>query len=75
MAQHALASGMGTGEIETSQAVIDYYNPNGTGPSGYFFYKGIAVYPHGKTEEIKLANREQIGKRLHGVKEGEVVGT
>lgn len=75
MEQRAVADGTGDGEIEASQRILDYYNPNGLGPAGYFIFQSITVYPEGKTEEIKARGREQMGKRLHGSTEGEVVGT
>lgn len=55
--------------IETAQNIIDKFNRNGVGPSGYFIYEGIKCYPIGRREEIEAKESMQIGQILHGPKE------
>lgn len=61
-------------EIEASDEIIKYYNRNGLGEAKYFIFEGIKVYPMGKTEEIQKTEAEGLAQRLHGAKEGVVVG-
>lgn len=68
------ALGMGETELEASQPIIDYYNPAGLGGTEYFIYKGIKIYPVGQIAKIKAEESVQLGQRLHGAKEGKVVG-
>lgn len=75
IAQHNRRSHDERIEIEAAQKIIDHFNPNGVGPAGFFIFHGVYVYPEGRTAEIKAQGSEQIGKRLHGIKEGDVVGT
>ena len=64
----------GVEETEASDEILAYYNRNGMGNSKFFIFQGIKVYPLGKTAAIKAEAAEQMGKRLHGAKEGIVVG-
>lgn len=59
--------------METSDEVIKYYNPAGLGGAKYFIFEGIKVFPLGLRDEIKGAEEEQMGRRLHGSKEGKVL--
>lgn len=68
------ALGSGQTELEAPQEVIDYHNPNGLNGARFFIYKGIKVYPAGEMEAIKKEQSIQLGQRLHGAKEGIVLG-
>jgi len=70
----AIAKQTGETEIETSQRIIDFFNPIGLGGAKHFIYQGIIVYPQGESEAIKAEMNESIAKKLHGAKEGVFVG-
>ena len=64
----------GVKETEASDEIIQYYNQNGLGEAKFFIFQSVCVYPMGKTAAIKAEMSEQMSKRLHGAKEGTVVG-
>ncbi len=70
----AIAKQTGEKEIETSQEIIDFFNPTGLGGAKHFIFQGVIVYPIGESEQIKAAMNESIAKKLHGAKEGVLVG-
>lgn len=60
--------------MEASPEIIQYYNKKGLNGAEHFIYAGISVFPLGRTEEIKAKENEDLSKRLHGAKEGVLVG-
>ena len=55
--------------IEATQEIIDYYNPNGLGGSKFFIYKGVKVFPTGRTEEIENELDQDLSEKIHGKNE------
>jgi len=74
ISQIAVCKSQGMEELESSNEIIKYYNRGGLGDAKYFIFEGIKVYPLGQMETIKKEAEEQMSVRLHGHKEGRVVG-
>lgn len=70
----AVAKHKGEENIETSEEVIAFFNPNGLGGAKHFIYNGIMVCPYGQTEQIRKEMNEALSAKLHGAKEGILVG-
>jgi len=68
----AVCQAEGHESIETTPEVIKHFNPKGLGTADYFIYKGVKVFPHGRTDEILSDESVQMGQRLHGTGEGKL---
>lgn len=66
----AVAKAEGLESIEASPEIIAHYNRTGLNGAKYFCFGGLKVYPRGQTEEIEAEANKEIGKILHGEKEG-----
>jgi len=51
--------------VETSQEIIDHYNPSGIGKAGFFLFQGIKVCPKGQREAIVEELNRQLGQINH----------
>lgn len=60
-------------ELEVSERILEYYNPNGMGDSEYFIFQNVKVYPRGHKERIKLKEAITLEEKLHNSK-GAIVG-
>jgi hypothetical protein len=58
--------------VETSPAIIKYFNRNGLGKSKYFDYQGLRICEYGKSEELQEDLDTQLGNLLYGKDEAKV---
>lgn len=58
--------------VETTPAIIKYFNRNGLGRSEYFIYKGIKVCVNGQSERIQNNMNKQLGQVIYGDQEAKV---
>lgn len=70
----AVAKQRGERVMETTQAVIDYFNPMGLGTAKHFIYMGVMVFPSGTSTAELNEMRTSMAFKLHGTKEAIMVG-
>lgn len=68
----SLAQSEGRESIEATEQIINHFNKKGLKGSSYFIYKGIKVYPLGKTEEIESEESIPATEKMHGTSDGTV---
>ena len=66
VAQNLMLQGQHSGKMEASEAIIAHYNPAGLGGQEYFIYKGIKIFPTGKTSMIEDQENMSMERKLHG---------
>ena len=58
--------------IETSEEIIDHYNPDGIGQAGFFIFQGIKCAPFGKKDALVAEMSKSLGQINHGDQEAKV---
>lgn len=60
----------GTDWVETSPAIIKYFNRSGIGKAEFFIYKNIKVCEQGQSERLQKGLDRPLGQILYGENEG-----
>jgi hypothetical protein len=61
----AIAQAEGNPYIETSEDIIQKFNPMGLNGAKYFIYHGVKVFPNGQAEKILEEEQIPIEQRIH----------
>ena len=74
--EQRVASALAMGEeiLETTQGVINLYNPRGLGANPWFHFRGIMVCKYGDKDKVYETLTMQHGVKTYGKSEGVVEG-